>query len=248
MRTALGSSLNVPAVRTLLMVSPDAFHRQLRAAGLLLKESGDYYGCSLTLGSAEVSLLTLANAYRTLGNGGQFSEVRLAAPSPLPSPASGRGGKTFKLAIDPHAAVIVTNIIGDPLARSRTFGTDSILATRFWTAVKTGTSKDMRDNWAMGFSQRYTVGVWVGNSNGAPMWDVSGTSGAAPIWAALMNYLHKSEPSQAPVPPAGMVLVHAQFGRQIEADRDEWFIKGTEQNLFAINYIANSAVNKGLWA
>ncbi len=66
------------------------------------------------------------------------------------------------------------------MARARTFGTDSVLATRFWSAVKTGTSKDMRDNWAVGYSQRYTVGVWVGNASGAPMWDVSGTSGAAP--------------------------------------------------------------------
>ncbi|RZJ19967.1 MAG: penicillin-binding protein 1C, partial [Haliea sp.] len=71
-RTALGASLNVPAVRTLVMVSPDAFHRQLKGLGLPLKESGDYYGYSLALGSAEVSLLSLANAYRTLGNGGRF--------------------------------------------------------------------------------------------------------------------------------------------------------------------------------
>ena len=63
---------------------------------------------------------------------------------------------------------------------ARTFGTDSVLATRTWTAVKTGTSKDMRDNWAIGYSQAYTVGVWVGNASGAPMWDVSGTTGAAP--------------------------------------------------------------------
>jgi len=234
-RTALGASLNVPAVRTLVMVSPDAFHKQLKAVGLPLKESGDYYGYSLALGSSEVSLLSLTNAYRTLANGGRYSPPSLAKnPKPV-----------FKPALDARAAFIATDIIADPLARARTFGTDSILATRFWTAVKTGTSKDMRDNWAMGFSQRYTVGVWVGNASGAPMWDVSGTSGAAPVWAALMNYLHKTEPSRAPAPPAGLVQVRAQFGKQggtpLEAARSEWFIQGSEQTLFAANSGAGEA-------
>lgn len=228
-RTALGASLNVPAVRTLVMVSPDAFHKQLRAVGLPLKESGDYYGYSLALGSSEVSLLSLTNAYRTLANGGRYSAPSLAKnPKPV-----------FKPALDARAAFIATDIMADPLARARTFGTDSVLATRFWTAVKTGTSKDMRDNWAMGFSQRYTVGVWVGNASGAPMWDVSGTSGAAPIWAALMNYLHRTERSRAPTPPAGLVQSRTQFGNQggtpLEAARSEWFIQGTEQAVFAAN-------------
>ncbi|MFZ3139895.1 penicillin-binding protein 1C [Polaromonas sp.] len=238
-RTALGASLNVPAVRTLVMVSPDAFHRQLRAVGLPLKESGDYYGYSLALGSAEVSLLSLANAYRTLANGGRFSEVQFgvgAAVRPLP-------------ALDPRAAFITADILADPLARARTFGTDSILATRFWTAVKTGTSKDMRDNWALGFSQRYTVGVWVGNASGAPMWDVSGASGAAPVWAALMKQLHQTEPSRAPLPPPGVLQSRVEFGNQLEAARSEWFIRGTEQPVFAMDSGAvntRSASAKGL--
>jgi penicillin-binding protein 1C len=87
-RTALGASLNVPAVRTLVMVSPDAFHKQLKAVGLPLKESGDYYGYSLALGSSEVSLLSLTNAYRTLANGGRYSAPSLAKnPKPVFRPA-----------------------------------------------------------------------------------------------------------------------------------------------------------------
>ena len=228
-RTALGASLNVPAVRTLVMVSPDAFHKQLKAVGLPLRETGDYYGYSLALGSSEVSLLSLANAYRALANGGRYSAASL----------SRRARPDFKPAIDPRAAFIVSDILSDPMARARTFGTDSILATRFWTAVKTGTSKDMRDNWALGYSQRYTVGVWVGNASGAPMWDVSGTSGAAPVWAALMNFLHQTEPSRAPAPPAGVVQRQVTFadaaGRPVEAARSEWFLRGTEQALFAMD-------------
>ena len=237
-RTALGASLNVPAVRTLVMVSPDAFFRQLQAFGLPLRESGDYFGYSLALGSSEVSLVSLTNAYRTLVNGGRWGEVQFGLGPFLPSP---KGARTSRPAIDPRAAFIVTDIMADPLARTRTFGTDSVLGTRFWSAVKTGTSKDMRDNWAMGFSQRYTVGVWVGNASGAPMWDVSGTSGAAPIWAAVMGYLHKNEASRAPTPPAGLVQGRAQFGSQLEAARTEWFIAGTEQAILATDSIANNA-------
>ena len=229
-RTALAASLNVPAVRTLVMVSPDAFFRQLQALGLPLKESGGYYGYSLAPGSAEVSLLNLANAYRALGNGGRYSPTSFT-PNAKPQ---------FRPVLDPRAAFIASDILSDPLARSRTFGSDSLLATRFWSAVKTGTSKDMRDNWAVGYSQTYTVGVWVGNASGAPMWDVSGTTGAAPVWVAVMQFLHSRQPSRAPAPPPGVLQAAVQFGGQ-EAARSEWFIEGTQQTQFAIHSVATGA-------
>ena len=243
-RTALGASLNVPAVRTLVMVSPDAFHKQLVQLGLPLKESGDFYGYSLALGSAEVSLLNLTNAYRALANFGRASPSTLTLST---KPA-------WQAALDPRAAFVVGDILSDTLARARTFGPDSILGTRFWTAVKTGTSKDMRDNWAVGWSQRYTVGVWVGNASGAPMWDVSGTTGAAPVWAAVMNYLHTTQTSHAPKPPAGVVQTVVQFAAPgsavdspmpTEAARKEWFLQGTEQSSFAINLEAAHATYSG---
>ncbi|MGV3679528.1 MAG: penicillin-binding protein 1C [Acidovorax sp.] len=236
-RTALAASLNVPAVRTLVMVTPDAFHRQLGALGLPLRESGDYFGYSLALGSPEVPLLHLTNAFRTLANGGSRGPVRVWPGQP--------GAATVR-AIDAGAAFIVGDILSDGNARSRTFGTDSVLATRFWSAVKTGTSKDMRDNWAVGWSARYTVGVWVGNASGAAMHDVSGTSGAAPIWAAVMGFLHAREPSRAPAAPKGLVRQAVQFGAlqaaqegaaplPLEAAREEWFVPGTQQARFAID-------------
>lgn len=237
-RTALAASLNVPAVRTLVMVTPDAFHRQLGALGLPLRESGDYFGYSLALGSPEVPLLHLTNAFRSLANGGSRGPVRVWPGQPGAGPVR---------AIDAGAAFIVGDILSDGNARSRTFGTDSVLATRFWSAVKTGTSKDMRDNWAVGWSQRYTVGVWVGNASGAAMHDVSGTSGAAPIWAAVMGFLHAREPSRAPAAPKGLVRQAVQFGAlpvaqegaapslPLEAAREEWFVPGTQQARFAID-------------
>jgi penicillin-binding protein 1C len=218
LRTALASSLNVPAVRTLVMVTPERFHQQLQSAGLPLKQSGAYYGYSLALGSADVSLLNLTNSYRTLANGGRYSALSF---TPHAQPA-------FTQAMDAGAAFIVSDVLSDNNARAMTFGSDSVLATRFWTAVKTGTSKDMRDNWALGYSQRYTVGVWVGNASGQAMWNVSGTSGAAPIWAELMRHLHRHTPSRASAPPAGVSQMSTRFAQQQEAARREWYLAGTE--------------------
>ncbi len=242
-RQALGSSLNVPAVRTLVMVSPDAFFAQLRRLGLALRESGGYYGYSLALGSSEVRLLELANAYRALANGGRVSPVAYAPGARA----------AFTQALDAGAAFIVGDILADANARVPTFGSDSVLNTRFWSAVKTGTSKDMRDNWAMGWSQRYTVGVWVGNAGGSPMHDVSGSSGAAPIWADVMAWLHRGAPSHAPRPPAGVLRQPVRFdggADRLENPREEWFVRGTQQAVFAIDieapdaYIASASGKK----
>jgi len=232
-RTALAASLNVPAVRTLVMVSPDAFFAQLRALGLPLRESGGYYGYSLALGSSEVTLLQLTNAYRALANGGRYAPVSLRLGQPAAK---------AEQAVPQAAAFIVGDMLSDANARVPTFGPDSVLNTRFWTAVKTGTSKDMRDNWAVGWSARYTVGVWVGNAAGGPMHDVSGVSGAAPIWADVMAWLHRKTPSAAPRPPQGVVHQAVRFSApSAEAAREEWFIAGTQQAQFAIKTGAASA-------
>jgi penicillin-binding protein 1C len=236
MRTALGSSLNVPAVRTLVMVTPHRFAKTLVSLGLPLTQAGDYYGFSLALGSADVTLATLTNAYRTLANGGltgPVSDVLAHAPTAPTAP----GTRVFS----PQASFIVTNILADNNARTRTFGFDSVLATRFFSAVKTGTSKDMRDNWAVGYTSRYTVGVWVGNADGAPMWDVSGVTGAAPVWAALVNYLHRRTPSRAPVAPPGVVRTKIVYQNDIEPARDDWFLSGTQMSRIALSANAEGA-------
>ncbi|MDD4965204.1 MAG: penicillin-binding protein 1C [Gallionella sp.] len=228
LRMALGSSLNVPAVRTLLRVTPDVFQQRLMQLGFTtLKESGDYYGYSLALGSADVRLLDLTNAYRALANQGQWREV------------SGLVGKTAqppRQVFTAQTAAIVADILADRSARHHTYGLDSVLSTHYWTAVKTGTSKDMRDNWCIGFSRRYTVGVWVGNAKGEPMHDVSGISGAAPVWVALMDYLHRRQDglsvrSDPPPIPRGVVQRQIRFEPALEPPRTELFLAGTAQTV-----------------
>ncbi len=100
--------------------------------------------------------------------------------------------------------------------------------TRGFAAVKTGTSKDMRDNWCIGFTDRYTIGVWIGNAGGEAMHDVSGVSGAAPIWQALVRHLHANSPSRSPAAPPGVVRARAEFESALEPPRPEVFIAGTE--------------------
>ncbi|WP_090684058.1 penicillin-binding protein 1C [Paraburkholderia phenazinium] len=245
-RTALGSSLNVPAVRTLVMVTPHRFAKTLTALGLPLTQSGDYYGFSLALGSADVTLLALTNAYRALANGG------VAAPTvDLPrrpgAPADGQnkaGAKTSQRVFSADASYIITTVLADNNARTRTFGFDSPLATRFFSAVKTGTSKDMRDNWTIGFTSRYTVGVWVGNADGTPMWDVSGVTGAAPVWAALVGYLHRRLPSSPPAMPPGVIETRVTFENNAEPSRNEWFLRGTETPLVGLAADADAAARR----
>ncbi len=214
--TALASSVNVPAVRLLELVGEEAFAARLSAAGLTgLRDAGDY-GPSLALGTADVRLWDLVSAYRTLARGG------LAGPLTL-TPA--RGPVPGRRAFSPQAAFLVADILSDRENRGATFGLDSVLATPYWSAVKTGTSKDMRDNWCVGFTPRYTVGVWVGNFSGAPMWDVSGISGAAPAWRDLMDGLSAGGADPAPAPPPGLVRRAVLFDG---ARRERWFLRGTE--------------------
>src|SRR5262249_41373655 len=119
-------------------------------------------------------------------------------------------------ALTPGAAYIVGDILSDPAARALTFGLAGPLATRYAASVKTGTSKDMRDNWAVGFTSRYTVGVWVGNFPGEPMHDVSGVSGAAPVWREVMDFLHEGNLPASTVVPPGIVRRHVAFEGTIE--------------------------------
>ena len=150
-RIALASSLNVPAVKTLSLVGIEPFLNKLRQMGIKgLNESGDFYGPSLALGSADVSLWELVNAYRTLANEG--SGANSVSPLKKIRPRS------RKRVFSKEAAFLISDILSDREARSITFGLENPLATRFWTAVKTGTSKDMRDNWCIGYSRNIRSG------------------------------------------------------------------------------------------
>jgi penicillin-binding protein 1C len=217
-RTSLASSLNVPAVRTLVLVGVEPFRARLHELGYEgLTEGGEFYGYSLALGSAEVTLWQQAEAYRTLARGGVWSPLRVVADAAARPAAQRR-------VLPEDAAFVVTDVLADRAARVATFGLDNHLNTPFWTAVKTGTSKDMRDNWCVGFSATYAVAVWIGNFEGDAMHDVTGVTGAAPVWRELMTALHEDVPSEPPSPPAGVYARDVRFAPAVEAPRREWFV------------------------
>ncbi len=218
-RTALASSLNIPAVRTLSLAGIDVFTEKLRQLGFNRLEADEYYGPSLALGAADVSLLEMVNAYRAFANKGRKSDLRMKF---------GQKTNSSVRVFSEGTSFLISSILSDREARSATFSLENPLSTRFWSAVKTGTSKDMRDNWCIGYSRQYTVGVWVGNFTGEPMWNVSGVTGAAPVWLEIMNYLHHDSRINPPEPPAGVTAQKINFQDDLEPARLEWFIKGTE--------------------
>ncbi|MCP3730456.1 penicillin-binding protein 1C [Sphingomonas sp. MG17] len=218
-RAALAGSLNVPAVRTLLLTGVEPFRDRLWDTGYRgLTESGEYYGYSLALGSAEVTLVEQVAAYRSLALGGLWRALHVR---------KGEKAPPSRTTTTPQAAWLVADMLADANARAGTFGMESALRLPFWAAVKTGTSKAMRDNWCVGFSDRYTVGVWVGNLEGDPMRAVSGTSGAAPVWRDVMMALHAGQPGRALPMPRGIEARTISFENGIEQPRREYFLAGT---------------------
>jgi penicillin-binding protein 1C len=183
LRSALGCSLNIPAVHALNAIGgPDVLHRRLRDFGFsTLDRSPAEYGLGLTLGNAEARLLELTNAYAALARLGEYRPYRLLA--------EGERMDSRQVA-DPRACWLLADILSDNNARIPSFGTESPLRFTFPVACKTGTSTDYRDNWAMAFTPEFTVGVWVGNFDGSPMRGVSGVTGAAPLMHAIMEHLH----------------------------------------------------------
>ena len=186
---ALGSSLNIPAIRTLELVGPTVFLETLGKLGFSIERQADQYGLSLALGSIEVSLEELVNAYRTIAQNGNYNSLCFTFECQ-------NKPKTIRSIFPETISQAIANILRSRDARSLTFGLQTPLNLSFPAAVKTGTSRDMRDNWCVDFSKEVTVGVWVGNFDNSPMRDVSGVSGAAPLWAKVMEFLKSEDISQ----------------------------------------------------
>jgi penicillin-binding protein 1C len=213
-RIALANSLNVPAVRVLEKVGVPAFLERLRQLGFEhLTQPTEFYGLGLALGSGEVSLWELARTYLAIANQGQptpliatlNSRAGFAALKPAPTNSSS-SSPPHPLTPSPSPSwQLITDMLSDRHARAISFGVDSVLDLPFPAAVKTGTSSNFRDTWTVGFTTDYTIATWVGNFNGDPMRQVSGVTGAAPLWNRIMLHLHENREPGAFAPPAGMV-------------------------------------------
>lgn len=202
-RTALGSSYNIPAVKTLALVGLPNMLQTSRDLGLTTLNDTGRYGLSLTLGAGEVKLIDMMTVYSTFSQNGVKH-----LPNPILKITDHQGnivedntqGTEGYPVINPGVAYLITNILSDNNARTPAFGANSLLNIPGHTvAVKTGTTDNKKDNWTFGYTRALAVGVWVGNNDNTPMNPrlTSGITGAAPIWNKLMTLLLKDKPDLA---------------------------------------------------
>lgn len=179
MGEALGRSLNVPAIRVAKLVGVEDLLDRLHALGFAsLDLPAPHYGLGLTLGNGEVTLLELAQAYAALARGGMACTASPLADAPKPTPM-----RVFS----EDVSTLVTSVLSDESIRNRAFGAGNALLLGFPVAVKTGTSTNFRDNWAVGYTPKYTVAVWTGDFGGRSMNHLAGAAGAGPLFHRVMK-------------------------------------------------------------
>ncbi len=193
-RTALASSYNIPAVKLLNALGVETMLTGAKRLGINGLDRGtDWYGLSLALGGGEVTLLDLTTAYHTLASDGLY-----LPPNPILSLVDNMGNEVEQVEAEPSAVVspetafLISDMLSDDRARQPGFGINSPLILDVPAAVKTGTTTDFRDNWTLGYTRHLVAGVWAGNSDGTPMRNATGVTGAAPIWRDFMTKVQAS--------------------------------------------------------
>lgn len=183
LRTALASSLNVPAVYTLSRVGLKTFLRDLRELGFALPpDAPSRYGLGVAIGNAEVTLLELAHAYSVFPRGGTLPDLRL-------SPWQSRGNTRM---YSPFTAWLICNILSDPSARVTGFGTRTYFHTSFPAMFKSGTSSEFTNLWSVGATPRFTVGAWAGNFDGRTVINKTGSIVPTQLVADVLGRLQSS--------------------------------------------------------
>ena len=240
-RAALQNSFNIPAVKILYKTGVDSSLHTAQAMGI-----GSYDGTpnyTMVLGTLGVHLLDITSAYGTFANGG--THVPAHAIASITNTAGkavfhfNTGGQS---AITPQVAYLMTSVLSDNKARSFEFGACSNLylysssqkecyaghpGTVYPSAVKTGTSQNFADNWTIGYTNDYVMGVWAGNNDNSPMHNVIGVTGAGPIWHDGMLLAEQGHaPTDFAVPP-GVVKRTVHYPGLTTTD---WYIKGLPWN------------------
>lgn len=223
LREALGNSLNIPAIKAVRFTGVNRFFGRLHELGFSsLTEHPDYYGEGLALGNGEITLYELVQAYSALAGKGRFRPLRVTLDYP--------GGKEEQRKVfTPPVVSLIGNILSDPDARRLEFGEGNLLRFPLETAVKTGTSSDYRDAWAVGFSDRHTVGVWMGNLDQSSMQDITGSVGPAVVLRAVFAELNRHRESKPLYlsPKLSKVKICRVSGKIAHSSCnaiDEWFL------------------------
>lgn len=239
LKTALASSLNIPSVKLLNQNGVENMINLGKKMGINTWEDKNRFGLSLALGSGEVKMTELAQAYSIFANLGDKIEI-----NPILKIENYLGEKIFekkidkKEVVDPKYAFLINSALRDDSARAPIFGLNSKLKIKDKTvAVKTGTTNSLRDNWCIGWTPDYLVAAWVGNNDNSPMsWVASGVSGATPIWNRIMTGLIQDKPDNPWATPSGIIRVS-------KCGKEEYFIEGTEDKVKCFSYKPTPTIN-----
>jgi len=243
-RQALASSLNVPAVIALDRVGIENTTSLARRLGISSLENPQDYDLSLALGGGTISLLQLSTAYATFANEGIYTgnyailDVHDADRNLLYTQERTPPQQIF----DPRVTWLINDMLSDDRARALGFGLNSTLKLDRTAAVKTGTTTNFHDNWTIGYTPDLLVGVWVGNSNYEAMRNVTGLTGAAPIWHEIMRTVLQGQPDRPFVRPQGLVQVEVcDLSGLLPTPacphtKLEWFIEGTQSTEYDTFY------------
>ena len=265
LRIALSRSYNIPAVDMMNRVGMENVIRVAHLMGInTLDRDSNYYGLALTLGGGEVSLLDMTYAYSVMANNGRMAgeavaresrrggfrslnpvallriedskgNVLIACGDNGDAPCAFTEPQTQQVLSEP-LSYLINNVLSDNEARVGAFGRPNPLEIDRPATVKTGTTNDFIDNWTLGSTPQVTVGVWVGNTDSTPMEKVTGLTGAAPIWHAVMKYITQNLPVEGWQEPNGINQVTVCYPsgllptRDCQSLVDEVFIAGTEPN------------------
>ncbi len=224
LRKALGNSLNIPAVKTAQFVGTDSYLKFLRTLGFRsLNRHPDFYGDGLALGNGEVTLLELVQGYTTLANRGTFAPLKTLLDDP--------SSHASRQVLSPESASLIAHILSDPEARRLEFGGGSVLNLPVQTVVKTGTSTDYHDAWAVGFNDRYVVGVWMGNLDQRAMDKVTGSTGPGLLLRGVfaeLNRYRETHPLYLSPRLVQKEVCSVATDSQPCRPYSEWFLPGTE--------------------
>lgn len=233
-RRALANSLNVPSVEVMSKVGVSNTLEMAKRLGISTLKDPSNYGLSLVLGSGEVTLIELTNAYATFANQGKKNDITL-----LTKIEDKFGHIVYRYrpknepVLDPAYPFLIASILSDNNTRREAFG--NALTTNRTAAVKTGTTEDYRDSLTLGFTPTLTIGVWVGNNDTQPMDRVAGSLGAAPIWKELLEKFLADTPSESFEIPSTIVKesICKESGllartTSTSSATIEYFIQGTE--------------------
>lgn len=237
-RTALASSYNIPAVKVLSTIGVNAMIDQGEMMGIKTWGDRKRFGLSLTLGGGEITMADMAEAYGSIANYGMRVPL-----NPILKVEDSQGKILYEKdatgptrALPAGVAYQLISILSDPAARAPAFGTRSVLnIPGHQVAVKTGTTNNLRDNWAFGFTTDFVVAAWVGNNDNSPMsYIASGITGASPIWAKIFQGIlsQRQTPFSFPKPQdlvtAKICALTGQLACEGCPSRDEFFVPGTE--------------------